>query len=183
MIWLPAKQLQKWKYQNSKNKSFLFLLGISFLCLSFPYLLFLLILHLCTLLLPLSFSWLFSFFHLFICSFPLQLSAAPRWSVTCFPDLNPSHVGCMTLISVVRLRSISTLLMDPAFAPRVHYSPSHHLHRWASSSHTGRWTGTCAPQSWDHGLHPPFQKQSFHLVPARIKKKERHNQDELNSYK
>lgn len=80
------------------------------------------------------------------------------------------HAGCMAPIIAVWLRSMSTLLIGPSFAPRAHCSPSHRLHRWASSSHTGRWSGTCAPQSWDHALlHPPFQRYFLHLVPARRK--------------
>lgn len=121
-----------------------------------------------------SFFLLIFFFLSFFLSFPQEISPGcpnvKHYLSSLRPKAQP-HAGCMAPIEAVQLRSVSTLLMGPAFAPRARCSPSHRLHRWASSSHTGRWTGTCAPQSWDHALlHPPFQRHSLRIVPARRKR-------------
>lgn len=167
-------QLQKGNFQDSEKKYFLFFLrnSITFFLFSSPpppiYFLFLF----CA---PVKLSLFFSH-HFFFPFFPQEISPGcldmKRYLSSLRPKAQP-HAGCTAPIVVVHLRSMSTLLMGTAFPPRAHCSPSHHPHRRANSSHTGRWTGTCAPQSWDHALlHPPFQRWSLHLVPARRKREE-----------
>lgn len=162
-----------------RNPPFFFSRNSCLLChLSFPDLFSLLILQPCKLL-----FFLFLSPHFFPSSFfsPQEISPGCPDVKRCLSSLRPKaplRAGCMVPIVVMQLRSASILQTGPAFTPRAHCSPSHRPHRWASSSHTGRRTGTCAPRSWDHALlHPPFRRHSLRLVPARRKKGEEQNRD------
>lgn len=162
--------LRKCQYQNSEKKQFLGFSRIN-LCLfnpSLPGLVSLLILNHCKLL-PLSF--VFIFFLSFFLSLPQEISPGLK----CYLSRNAEpRAGLWHLLEWPSCWSSwgpQVPCRWPHLHPSVNRSPTRHPHRWASSSQTGSWTGTCAPQSWDHALlHPPVQRCSFHLVPARRKK-------------
>lgn len=139
-------QLQKWQYQTSENKTFLFFSTSSLLSfhLSFPDLLSLLILLPCKLPFSLFLSPLFFSFFLFCRRYSPGCCDVKHYLSSLRPKVWP-RAGCMASIVVVWRGALSTLLRGPSFITRAHCSPSHHPHTWASSSHTDRRTGTCAP--------------------------------------
>lgn len=143
---------------------------------SFPDLLPLPILHHCKLL-PLSFVLFFSFLPLFL-SHRRPVQAAPSWSVPSALRLSPVLAWGSCGSDPAADPAADPATEGPHLHPSVKCSPSHHQHRWASSSQTGSWTGTCAPQASDHArLLPPLRRYSLQLVPVSRKKGKSKNHD------